>query len=140
VVFVLAADTGVTQSDMKIWRHYVLESRVDPDEGCLVALNKIDSLWDGIRTEAEIEREIAAQVQSVARMLEVRPEHVFPLSAQKALAARIHGDEALLRRSRIEPFEQALSQDLLGKRQALTREAVAAAFREIGALAAGWWR
>jgi len=140
VVFVLAADTGVTQSDMKIWRHYVLESRVDPDEGCLVALNKIDSLWDGIRTEAEIEREIAAQVQSVARMLEVRPEHVFPLSAQKALAARIHGDEALLRRSRIEPFEQALSQDLLGKRQALTREAVAAAFREIGALAAGMVR
>lgn len=140
VVFVLAADTGVTQSDMKIWRHYVLESRVDPDEGCLVALNKIDSLWDGIRREAEIEREIAAQVQSVARMLGVRPEHVFPLSAQKALAARIHGDRDLLRRSRIEPFEYALSQDLLGKRQALTREAAAAAFREIGSLAAGTLR
>lgn len=140
VVFVLAADTGVTQSDMKIWRHYVLESRVDPDEGCLIALNKIDSLWDGIRTEDEIEREIAAQVDSVARMLAVRPEHVFPLSAQKALAARIHGERDLLRRSRIEPFEHALSQDLLGKRQALTREAVESAFREIGSLAAGMLR
>lgn len=138
VVFVLAADTGVTQSDMKIWRHYVLESRVDPDEGCLVALNKIDSLWDGIRTEAEIEREIAAQVQSVARMLEVRPSTSSRCRRRRRWLRASMGTRRLSR-SRIEPFEQALSQDLLGKRHAaLTREVWRPPFARSARWRRGW--
>ena len=51
VVFVLAADTGVTKSDLAIWRDHVLPPDVASGQHALadsrlVVLNKIDTLWD----------------------------------------------------------------------------------------------
>ena len=46
VLFILAADTGVTQSDLTVWRSYV---QGGSQRGRLVVLNKIDGLWDGLR-------------------------------------------------------------------------------------------
>lgn len=47
VVFILAADTGVTKSDLSIWReHWVTGS--DSGDNRLVVLNKIDTLWDAL--------------------------------------------------------------------------------------------
>ena len=57
VLFILAADTGVTQSDLSVWREYVNAGQ--RRDGRLVVLNKIDSLWvtrlafDGRRWHAE---------------------------------------------------------------------------------------
>lgn len=121
VVFVLAADTGVTQSDLAVWREYVSAGRGSA-HGCMVVLNKIDGLWDGLRDEARIEAELSEQVASVARTLDVPAARVFPVSAQKGLVGRIQGDEALVQRSRLEAFEQALSSEVLPARQRIVRE------------------
>lgn len=112
VLFILGIDTGVTQSDLTIWRDYVRAGR-GRQKGRLVVLNKIDSLWDGLRDDNQIDSEITRQVTSVADTLECEAEHVFPVSAQKGLVARITGDDSLLDRSRLAPLELAMSEDLL---------------------------
>ena len=115
VLFILAADTGVTQSDLTVWRSYV---QGGSQRGRLVVLNKIDGLWD----EARIDAEIARQVDSVAETLEIDAEAVFPVSAQKGLVARVTGDAPLLARSRMPALEQALTGDLLSAKQDIVRE------------------
>ena len=122
VLFVLAADSGVTQSDLAVWREFVEGDR--RRRGRLVVLNKIDSLWDGLRNEDQIDREINRQVASVAGTLAVEPSVVFPLSAQKGLVARIQNNPELLARSRLPRLEQALGVDLLNVRQEIFRENV----------------
>ncbi|WP_068635964.1 dynamin family protein [Thauera butanivorans] len=119
VLFILAADTGVTQSDLTVWRSYV---QGGSQRGRLVVLNKIDGLWDGLRDEARIDAEIARQVDSVAETLEIDAEAVFPVSAQKGLVARVTGDAPLLARSRMPALEQALTGDLLSAKQDIVRE------------------
>ncbi len=120
VLFVLSADTGVTKSDIDVWRSHIYSR--GKNRGRLVALNKIDGLWDDLKTEAQIESEIDGQVHSCAELLGVRPEQIFPVSAQKGLLAKINGDEALLRRSRLAALEQALSEELISSKQAIVRD------------------
>ncbi|SIR57520.1 Dynamin family protein [Aromatoleum tolulyticum] len=121
VLFVLAADTGVTQSDMAVWREYV-QCGQSRRKGRLVVLNKIDGLWDGLRDEAQIDAEIARQVSSVAETLDVPETTVFPVSAQKGLVGRISGDAALVERSRLGELERALAEDLLPTKQEIVRD------------------
>ena len=121
VLFVLAADTGVTQSDMAVWREYV-QGGQSRRKGRLVVLNKIDGLWDGLRDEAQIDAEIARQVSSVAETLDVPATTVFPVSAQKGLVGRISGDAGLVERSRLGELERALAEDLLPTKQEIVRE------------------
>jgi len=53
VLFILAADTGVTHSDLQVWQKHVNAGRVQRS-GRVVVLNKIDGLWDGLRAEKEV--------------------------------------------------------------------------------------
>lgn len=116
ILFILAADTGVTQSDLAVWRDHVNGARTR-QKGRIAVLNKIDGLWDGIRSEEEIDREIALQVQGTADILELEAAHVFPVSAQKGLLAKINRDDALLARSRLLSLEQALTAELIPAKQ-----------------------
>lgn len=125
VLFVLAADTGVTQSDMAVWREYV-QCGQSRRKGRLVVLNKIDGLWDGLRDEAQIDAEIARQVSSVAETLDVPETTVFPVSAQKGLVGRISGEAALVERSRVGELERALAEDLLPTKQEIVRDSTLA--------------
>ena len=53
VVFILGADTGVTRSDLAIWREHLI-TEGDGTDARLVVLNKIDTLWDALSTPEQI--------------------------------------------------------------------------------------
>ena len=120
VVFVLGADTGVTRSDLAVWRDHLGARAL----GRFVVLNKIDTLADPLATPAEVERQIAQQCGETARVLGVEPARVFPLSARAALAARIERDVESLVKSRLPDLEAALSSQLLPRQQELLVAAV----------------
>jgi hypothetical protein len=126
VLFILAADTGVTQTDLAVWRDHVGNG-----PGRLVVLNKIDGLWDGLRPDFEIDAEIERQVDSCARILDVPAASVFAVSAQKGLVAKIGGDVALLEKSRLPRLEDALSEQLLPAKREIVATSTAAEARAI---------
>ena len=104
ILFILAADTGVTQSDLTIWKEHIGAGGAGR-RGRVVVLNKIDGQWDELKTLAEIDSEIGRQVASCASILGLPDRQIFPVSAQKGLVAKINGDEALLERSRLPILE-----------------------------------
>ena len=126
-VFILGADTGVTKSDLAIWRDHLTSQPV----GRYVVLNKIDALFDPMATATDVQAQIESQRQSTARILGVPAERVFPLSARQALAARVSGDEQSLEQSRLPELERALSQQLLPQRKKMLEIAVADACKSI---------
>ena len=130
VLFLLAADTGVTRSDIEIWRQYIAPVQ-GTSRARLVVLNKIDGLWDELKTEAQIDAEIAKQVASSAVLLGLPPSQVYPVSAQKALVAKIRNDGALLEKSRLPGLEAALTQELIPCKQALVSESSQAAVEDV---------
>src|SRR5450432_1763474 len=73
VLFLLAADTGVTKTDIEVWRDHLVGENQASKEGRLVILNKIDGLWDELRTATEIEAEISRQVRNSAELLAIPP-------------------------------------------------------------------
>ena len=126
IMFVLAADTGATKSDMEIWQQYAKAYRGSQETGVLVVLNKIDTLWDELHDEATIEKTIRSQCQDTAEMLDVDIDDVYPISAQKGLLAKIKGDDALLERSGLIPLEAAISKDILSAKQDIIRDNIIA--------------
>ncbi|MDP1896467.1 MAG: GTPase, partial [Sulfurimicrobium sp.] len=117
----LAADTGVTKTDIEVWRDYVGNPQ-GRQKGRLVVLNKIDGLWDELKSGEEIEREIQSQVTSSADLLGIKASQVFPISAQKGLLAKINQDPLLLEKSRLPALEKALSDELIPSKQEIVRD------------------
>ena len=115
VVFVLGADTGVTRSDLSIWRDHLGQASLER----FVVLNKIDTLADPLLSRAEVDEQIRHQRQLTAETLGVPLERVFPLSARDALAARVDLDPRRLAASRLPPLEDALAAQLMPRRQEL---------------------
>ena len=125
VVFVLGADTGVTRSDLTIWREHLI-SQGDGAASRFVVLNKIDTLWDGINTPAQIQAQIDRQCANTARTLNLPATQVIALSAQKGLLAKVRGDNTLLKQSRLMAFEELLGAQMLGDRQSMLEGAIRA--------------
>jgi len=121
VLFILAADTGVTKSEIDVWRQYISGTRWK-QKGRLAVLNKIDGLWDELKNENEIEKEILKQVKTSAELLGLETNQIFPTSAQKGLLAKINGDEALLVQSRLPELEKALSDELIPSKKEIVRD------------------
>ena len=134
ILFILAADAGVTKTDSDVWTNHIVGESPASREGRLVVLNKIDGLWDDLRSGPEIEAEIARQVRTSADVLMIPPAQVFPVSAQKALLAKVNGDDALLARSRLPQLETALSKELIPAKRRIVGTATQT---EIRTLAAG---
>ncbi|HNV88710.1 MAG TPA: dynamin family protein [Methylotenera sp.] len=121
VLFILAADTGVTKSEIDVWRQYISGTRWK-QKGRLAVLNKIDGLWDELKNEKEIEKEISKQVKMSAELLGLETNQIFPTSAQKGLLAKINGDDALLAQSRLPALEKALSDELIPSKKEIVRD------------------
>jgi len=130
VVFILAADTGVTKSDLAIWREHL----VAEDESAhsrLVVLNKIDTMWDSLSTPAQVQAQIDRQRSTTAEILGLPEEQVIPVSGQKGLVAKVNSDPELLHASRLPTLEQALAHGVMGQRQQILRSAVAGNISEL---------
>lgn len=120
VLFLTATDTGITKSDMQIWTEYVQKRATHK----LVVLNKIDILWDGLESEAEVDALIQKQIQNTARELGLDSRNIFAMSAQKALVGKIRKDAALLKRSGIGALEDALANQLIESKHEILGRAV----------------
>ncbi len=120
VLFLTATDTGITKSDMQIWTEYVQKRAAHK----LVVLNKIDILWDGLESEAEVDALIQKQIQNTARELGLDSRNIFAMSAQKALVGKIRKDAALLKRSGIGALEDALANQLIESKHEILGRAV----------------
>jgi len=136
VVFILGVDTGVTRSDMEIWREH-LAAVAGGNSARLVVLNKIDTLWDELSTSAQIKREIRRQCEETAHTLKLTDERVVAISAQKGLLAKVRGDAALLQKSRLPLFEDLLARTVLGGRQQMLEEALRAGVSALQTAAQG---
>ena len=131
VVFILSHDTGVTSTDLELWEQHLggeqtarkgkndaaAEDNSHINQRKLVALNKIDALWDGIRSDDEISQEIDVQVHATAKTLNIPADNIFPVSAQKGLLAKLNDDDALLERSRIGTLEHAIADKLIPEKR-----------------------
>jgi hypothetical protein len=124
VVFMLGADTGVTKSDLAIWREHLITESTDPDAR-LVVLNKIDTLWDALSTPAQIQAQIDRQKVSTAEILGIPKSKVIAVSAQKGLVAKVTEDDELLKKSCLPLLEDVLGSGMLGKRQKILGAAMA---------------
>ncbi len=132
VVFILGADTGVTKSDLSIWREHLITESSDTDAR-LVVLNKIDTLWDALSTPAQIQTQIDRQKASTADILGIAKDQVIAVSAQKGLVAKVTDDDALLQQSCLPVLEDALGRGMMGKRQKILASAMASGISELRA-------
>ena len=121
VLFILGADTGVTKSEIDVWRQYISGTRWK-QKGRLAVLNKIDGLWDELKNEADIEKELTKQIKTSAELLGLETSQIFPVSAQRGLLAKIHNDTKLLEKSRILELEKALSEELIPSKKDIVRD------------------
>jgi len=123
VVFILGADTGVTKSDLDIWREHLAPESESPDAR-LVVLNKIDTLWDELSSPEQIASQIERQKASTAEILGVPARRVIAVSAQKGLVGKVTNDAELLDRSGLAVLENALAEGMLNERQRMLRLAM----------------
>jgi len=130
VVFILAADTGVTKSDLSIWRQH-LAPQAEARASRLVVLNKIDTLWDALSSPEQVRLQIAEQRSHSAEILGLSPSQVLAVSAQKGLLAKVNRDERLLQASNVMELEAALGQGLLGQRRTILSKAVASGIQSL---------
>ena len=130
VVFILGADTGVTKSDLAIWREHLI-TEADGISSRLVVLNKIDTLWDALSTPEQVQAQIDRQRATSAEILGLPLEQVIPISAQRGLVAKVTNDKALLRASCLPALEDALAHGVLGQRQKILRSAVAVGITDL---------
>lgn len=124
VIFILGADTGVTRSDLSIWREHLATS-LDGNDARWVVLNKIDTLWGGLHSPVQVQAQLEGQCNTSAEMLGVARDRVVAVSAQKGLVAKINSDSVLLEASGLILLEKALAQGIMGSRQSILRAAVA---------------
>ncbi|HSV44994.1 MAG TPA: dynamin family protein [Ramlibacter sp.] len=130
VVFILAADTGVTKSDLSIWREHLV-TEADNAESRLVVLNKIDTMWDSLSTPAQVHAQIERQRATSAEILGLPQQQVIPVSAQKGLVAKVNNDPVLLEASQLPVLERALGQGVMGQRQKILRAGVAGGIADL---------
>jgi hypothetical protein len=133
VLFILAADAGVTKTDLDVWNRHLAGEDPATRSGRIVILNKIDGLWDDLKEDVEINAEIDRQVDASASMLGISSAQVFAVSAQKALVAKVNGDDALLTRSRLPVLEHSLSRKLIPAKRDLVGAATQVEIRALTA-------
>ncbi|WP_417516030.1 dynamin family protein [Marinobacter sp.] len=124
IIFVLSADTGVTASDMTIWKEYIDTEHADHRAGRFAVLNKIDVLWDDLQGDKHTNEAIERVRGYTADHLGIRQQDVIPLSAKQGLVARVKKDNNLFARSNIGNLEQLIIQRILMHKEQLITQSL----------------
>lgn len=124
IIFVLSADTGVTASDMTIWKEHIDTKHADHRAGRFAVLNKIDVLWDDLQGEKHTHDAIERVRGYTADHLGIRQQDVIPLSAKQGLVARVRKDNDLFVRSNIGNLEQLIIQRILMHKEQLITQSL----------------
>ncbi|MSP27935.1 MAG: dynamin family protein [Methylococcales bacterium] len=119
IIFVLAADTGVTNSDLDMWLNHICLARGGKKQGLAVVMNKIDAMWDDIGGEATYDESIRSQIKTSAAILKIDEKAIFPVSAKQALLAKVKSDTPLFERSRLASLEKYIATDILKQKRNL---------------------
>lgn len=130
IIFVLAADTGVTKSDLNMWNNHVCRATNSRKQGLAIVMNKIDAMWDELDFNV-YEKSIKSQIRASAETLGIPDKLIFPVSAKQALLGKIKKNNELLENSRINALERYLSEDIINHRQKIMIDVV---LRDIGFL------
>ncbi|GGY83906.1 dynamin family protein [Marinobacter zhanjiangensis] len=124
ILFLLSADTGVTASDMTIWKEHIDTENADHRAGRFAVLNKIDSLWDELRPDEEVRQSIARVQHTTASQLGLKDEDVIPVSAKQGLTAKARDDNGLLQRSELPELERLLVGRILKQKEELITQSL----------------
>lgn len=119
IIFMLSADTGVTATDLEIWKEHVSHLGGRLHKGLFVVINKIDLVWDDIEGEAHVAQSIDRIRRLTAQQLGVEPDKVISLSAKMGLKAKIDRNAALLARSGLDQLEDLIASGILAEKEKL---------------------
>lgn len=119
VIFLLAADSGVSASDMAIWNDHVEALRNNQGTTVLVLLNKIDTLWNDLSSQEDVAQSIREVRETTARQLKLPIEHVIPISAKEGLLAKASHDKPRLLRSSLLKMEMMLAERIVENQRAM---------------------
>ena len=127
-VFILAADTGVTKSDLAIWREHLGGNALER----FVVLNKIDTLVDPLATPPRWQAQIAAPARD--HRADAGPAagaRVPAVGAQGAGRARGRRRRRRWPRSRLPALEARITAELLPRQHELLLQAAEGAVRQL---------
>ncbi|MAM88524.1 dynamin family protein [Allohahella sp. A8] len=122
ILFILAADTGVTASDMTLWNDHINKS--EHKAGRYAILNKIDVLLEDIEGDEHAWRFIDNVREKTAMQLKLDPAHIVAMSAKQALIGRTQHDAERVAKSRIDELETLLADQILNRREQVIQDSV----------------
>ncbi|GAB3111304.1 hypothetical protein G8770_20085 [Aestuariicella hydrocarbonica] len=123
VIFLLAADAGLSYSDITIWQDHLQGLRATQQHGSTITLlNKVDTLWNDLGDPEQTEQSIHQVREATARMLAQPMEQVLAISAKQGLLARAQQDDELLQRSNLPRLELLLTQQLIQSQQFVAQQ------------------
>lgn len=127
VIFLLAADSGLSFSDLSIWQDHLQPLRATQAPGSTITLlNKMDTLWDDLLDEQSVADNILAVRQHTAQQLQQPLAQVVAISAKQGLLAQARKDTQLLQRSHLPQLELLLQQQLAQRQLALAGQQIIA--------------
>ena len=113
VLLVIAADKGVTERDIAIWR---AQQGLSATCKRFAVMAGTDGPAEQPAAQARVGADLAKQVAQCSRLLGLDASRFFPVSAQQGLLARIEDDDPLLATSGMPELERALVSELVPAR------------------------
>lgn len=126
VIFMLSADAGVTASDYSVWENHLRHLIKNKAATIYAVLNKIDVMWDDLKTDSEIADAIDEVRWQTAKQLKLKSEQVLTLSAKQGLLAKAKDDAILMMKSKLVDLETLLSKRVLYQQEDLIENTVIA--------------
>ncbi len=131
VIFLLSADTGVTASDMTIWKQFIDSRDANHRAGRFAVLNKIDVLWDDLQGEDHVLNSIMRMRQNTAEQLGIELEDVLAISAKQALIGKVKKDADLIQRSELPFLENIIAQRILAQKESVISDDFVNEFKQM---------